>query len=58
MREQKNSVNRKLQQIWISHTKKEVFLSEVREYECMEFPKYESLMEYIRACIECGYKIG
>lgn len=50
--------NMKEQQIWISRTQKEVFFSEVREYERMEFKKYEELMEYVRACIACGYKVG
>ncbi len=48
----------KKHQLWISKGKKEVFLSEVREYECIEFEKYEQLMEYVRACVDCGYKVG
>lgn len=46
------------QQIWISKTNKEVFLSEMKDYECVEFKRNDELMEYVRACIECGYKIG
>lgn len=51
MNEQKKDSTQK-QKIWISKSKKEVFLSEVREYEHMEFKKYEELMEYVRACVE------
>lgn len=58
MNEQKNRIIQKQQQIWISKSKKEVFFSEVREYECVEFKKYEDLMEYIKVCVECGYKVG
>ena len=45
-------------QLWISKGKKEIFLSEVKQYECMEFKQYEQLMEFVRACIDCGYKVG
>ncbi|MDD3222883.1 MAG: hypothetical protein PHG07_10990 [Lachnospiraceae bacterium] len=58
MKEQRQGLNQRLQQIWISQTKKEVFFSKVGEYERVEFKKHEELMEYVRACVECGYKIG
>ena len=58
MREQRTSFNTRLLQIWISRTKKEVFFSEMMDYEQMEFKKQEEVMEYVTACIECGYKVG
>lgn len=58
MREQRTGFNKRLLQIWISRTKKEVFFSEMMDYEQMEFKKQEEVMEYVTACIECGYKVG
>lgn len=45
-------------QIWISHAKKEVMFTQTGNYENLEFDKNEYLMDYIKACIACGYKVG
>lgn len=58
MVEQQKSMKQNQQRIWISQDKKEVFFSEIREYERMEFRRYEEMIQYIRACVESGYKIG
>lgn len=50
--------SRKSLSIWLSRGKKVVLFSEVKEFEQMEFKTYEDLMEYVRACIDCGYKVG
>lgn len=52
--------NDKKLQIWISKTRKEVLFSKRldKNFECIEFKKYEELMDYVKACISCGYKVG
>jgi hypothetical protein len=56
-RQNKKSISKSLR-IWMSKSKKEIFFSEILEYEPMLFKSYEELMEHVRACIECGYKVG
>lgn len=55
-----NQSNKEKLRIWISKVKKEVHFSKCSEknFECMEFKRYDELMEFVRTCIDCGYKVG